>query len=304
MEIISDRRALQRWPNGALVPTMGALHDGHASLIREARRRRVGPVLVSIFVNPTQFAPHEDFARYPRTLEADSVVAKAAGADVIFAPPPEEIYPDGPDAAARAAEHFPLPQAATTPALEDRIRPGHFGGVCLVVARLFELAAPRVAIFGEKDWQQWRVIDQMAQRAAADAPIESPLRHLELSVAPTVREHDGLAMSSRNRYLSAEDRRRATAPWRAIQLARELKHLALTEIEEAMTNLLVAEGFEVDYAVIREEDSLNAPGASTPVERLRALVAARVGGVRLIDNAPLHPRHGGDSIDQSMGTRA
>jgi len=276
-----------------LVPTMGALHEGHASLVRRARTHADSmptgdrpPVVVTIFVNPTQFAPHEDFARYPRTLDSDLALARDAGADAVFVPCVATIYPRGLDAAQRDAAAWDLPPAATEPGLEDRVRPGHFGGVCLVVARLFELCRPRRAFFGEKDWQQLRVVAQMAGAAR--------FGDLEIVPCPTVRDPDGLAMSSRNRYLGAEERRRATALWRGIEAARAaLAGIARVEVpaaERAAWALIEGEGLTVDYAVVRDAETLlpvtGAPRDTAPP--LRILVAARLGAVRLIDNAPTH----------------
>ncbi len=304
--LIGDSTQLAPFRGAALVPTMGALHEGHASLIRRARAeaderggvRGRGRVLVTIFVNPTQFGPGEDFSRYPRTLDADLALCRIAGADAAFVPSVEEIYPRGLDAARAEAESFDLPPAATEPGLEDRCRPGHFGGVCLVVARLFQLCRPRVAYFGEKDWQQLRVISQMVERERLRAPSSRRFDDLEIVPCPTVREPDGLALSSRNRYLDADGRRRATALWRAILTARSSAGVGvgrsvgpqeLRGAEAAMGQLLAHEGFQADYAVIREGRSLRPPGPGDGPEVLRMLLAARLGGVRLIDNAPLLP---------------
>src|SRR5688572_19846269 len=186
----------------AFVPTMGALHAGHLALIQRAAglmRRSTGkaaPVVVSIFVNPTQFGPNEDYTRYPRMLEADVAAAQSAGADIIFAPDVKEIYPSG------GSEDFlgrELPAVATRPHLEEAHRPTHFAGVCQVVARLFDLVQPRFAVFGEKDYQQLLVIKTMAD-AQPDRWSD-----LQIIAHPTVREPDGLAMSSRNAYLTADE---------------------------------------------------------------------------------------------------
>jgi len=347
--VLETTTDLARIRGCSLVPTMGALHDGHASLIRaacdgdappsragaasggtRAETDRAGaspgetgakrsPVVVTIFVNPTQFGPNEDFARYPRTLDSDLRVAEQAGADAVFVPSVETVYPRGLEAAQREAAAMRLPPAATEPALEDRIRPGHFGGVCLVVARLFELCAPKRAYFGEKDWQQLRVIAQMVEQERHRAPERRRFEDLEIVPCPTVRESDGLAMSSRNRYLDAAARHRATALWRAIERARARLRAAasapqergtaaravlpvatpmsitaesLAEVERSMTALLEREGFSVDYAVIREAMSLRPLRGAVPAESMRILLAARLGEVRLIDNAAGGPDEG------------
>jgi pantoate--beta-alanine ligase len=259
---------------------MGALHDGHASLIREAcaisKGMRAGgvsaPVVVSIFVNPTQFNDPSDFTRYPRTMDADAAICRAAGADAIFAPTVEDMYPPG-----HAIDVPALPAVATQPKLEDAARPGHFAGVCQVVARLFDCVRPRLALFGEKDWQQMQVI-----RAMTDA-LESSGRWNGLRIMParTIREPDGLAMSSRNRFLTPDERTRAVAVSRALREARMCR--SPDEAERAMRDILLVAGLIPEYAVIRDAQSLMAPdaGAMRPV---RALIAARLGSVRLIDN--------------------
>ena len=274
MRLVHDADTLAPLAGCILVPTMGALHEGHASLVRRAAGRGA-PVVVTVFVNPTQFAPHEDFARYPRTLDADVEIARAAGADAVFAPPPEAIYPRGLEAARAEAAALALPDAATQPGLEDAFRPGHYGGVCQVVARLFDLARPARAIFGEKDWQQWRVLDGMV---AAD-PARWP--GLAMEVSPTVREPDGLAMSSRNRFLTADERPRATAISRALREAAAKPTPAAAEAH--MHAVLEAAGLETQYAVVRDAEYLEAPISGRP---RRALIAAKLGSVRLIDNAP------------------
>src|SRR5688572_25050071 len=198
MELVPTAADLSRFAKGVFVPTMGALHEGHASLVRIARRPAAAcqPVVVSIFVNPTQFGPNEDYTRYPRTLDADMALCKEAGADVIFAPAVEEMYPPG------GVRVPALPRVATEPGIEDAARPGHFEGVCQVVLRLFELVRPAAAVFGEKDWQQLQVVSAMTR--AEGLPIR-------IVPGETVREADGLAMSSRNRFLTPDDRRRGLA---------------------------------------------------------------------------------------------
>jgi pantoate--beta-alanine ligase len=216
---------------------------------------------VSIFVNPTQFGPNEDFARYPRTLEADLRTCASAGAAAVFVPAVEAIYPRGIDAARDEAAHLALPAVATQPRLEDACRPGHFAGVVQVVTRLFELVRPAVAHFGEKDWQQLRVI----------VP------------EPTVREDNGLAMSSRNRYLEPGQIEAARGLSRALQVACAAQHPGTAEA--LMHGVLEEHGLEVQYAVIRSAQSLMpVQGFETPT---RGLIAAKLGSVRLIDTMAL-----------------
>jgi len=316
MRVLHETKSLEDFFGCAFVPTMGALHEGHASLIRQARSMARGsnathlessealtprgshgvrggtPVVATIFVNPTQFGPNEDFARYPRTLDADLALARDAGADAVFVPAAQDIYPRGLDAAQQDAAAWRLPPTATEPGLEDRCRPGHFGGVCLVVARLFALCRPRLAFFGEKDWQQLRVISEMVERERARSVEARRFDDLEIVPCATVRERDGLAMSSRNRYLGEQERRRATALWRAIGRARSLLAAAqgvspgeVADAEHAMRVELEGDGFEVDYAVVRDAMSLRPWLGNAPRSSLRLLVAARLGPVRLIDNA-------------------
>jgi pantoate--beta-alanine ligase len=252
----------------ALVPTMGALHRGHLALVKEARRR-ADRVAVSIFVNPTQFAPHEDFASYPRTFEADIAALAAAEVELVWAPTADVMYPEG---FATRIE----PGGAAKAGLEDRFRPHFFGGVATVVAKLFLQVAPDVAIFGQKDYQQLRVVTQMAK------DLDLPLKVVGI---PTVRERDGLALSSRNAYLSQAER--ATAP----TLARVLNACAgrigrrepiTTVLDEGKAELTRA-GFAVDYLEARHALTL-APVASLAEGPIRLLAAAKLGTTRLIDN--------------------
>ncbi|MBC8203187.1 MAG: pantoate--beta-alanine ligase [Planctomycetes bacterium] len=260
MEIVSEIVHLAPYAGCAFVPTMGALHDGHLSLIREAKKLDV-PVVVSIFVNPEQFAPNEDFSTYPRSLEQDAAFAEVAGATVVFAPSVETMYP-------KTNPTISLPPAATEPKLEDAFRPGHFRGVCLAVARLFDLVKPTAAIFGEKDYQQFLVIKQMVEQQNARWD------NLHIIGAPNIRDDDGLAMSSRNVFLSADQRTQALAI-----------HLALKEPnEQKMAEKLDQHGLDVEYAVIRDEATLLEPRKNEPK---RALIAVKVGDVRLIDNCSL-----------------
>ena len=266
------RRALDnlrsRKATVALVPTMGALHDGHVSLVRLAKRR-AKRVVVSIFVNPTQFAPTEDFGSYPRTWKEDLKKLTAENVDVVWYPDVKTMYPDG--FATRI-----VPEGPATTGLEDRFRPHFFGGVATVVGKLFTQVRPDLAIFGEKDFQQLRVVMRMAD-------------DLDLGVkvigSKTVRERDGLAMSSRNIYLSADERRVASELFRAMtESAKRLK--AGEEIDAAMeagSEIIKAAGFALDYFELRHAETL-APVTSVKDGRLRILVAAKIGSTRLIDN--------------------
>jgi len=240
------------------VPTMGALHEGHGTLIQEASKDDL-PVVVSIFVNPTQFAPTEDFSAYPRTLTQDIELASAASADIVFAPTAEVVFE-------KEMEDISLPKVATAPMLEDASRPTHFQGVCNVVARLFDFTNPVKAFFGEKDYQQLKVIESMVSQ-------ENRWGDLEIIPAPTARGEFGIALSSRNAYLSPEERMQARAIVQALELGSE----------EAMLTCLSDAGLAVDYAVIRDAETLLAP-TSNP---RRALIAARAGSTRLIDNGAL-----------------
>jgi pantoate--beta-alanine ligase len=284
MRVVTTSNELAQFAGGVLVPTMGALHTGHAQLVREAARHRsgAGPIVVSVFVNPTQFNDPRDLERYPRTLDADVARCGEAGADVVFAPPAEVMYPPGVDVRVPA-----LPRVAVMPGLEDRLRPGHFAGVCQVVGRLFELVKPRVAMFGEKDWQQFQVIRAMTHEAGRSMTGEP----IEIVGVPTVRDDDGLALSSRNIFLSASDRRSALAIPRALAAARGMVSVAAAEA--VMDRELLAAGLEVQYATIRRAETLE---PLSDGERrgdrgsvaCRALIAAKVpgpSGVRLIDNA-------------------
>lgn len=269
MQILRDAAALNDFVGGIFVPTMGALHAGHRSLIIRAREIAAGrhPVIVSIFVNPTQFNERSDFDRYPRTLDADAALCAEAGASVIFAPDVEAMYPpENPPPVP------PLPAVATTPGLEDAHRPGHFAGVCQVCARLFALVKPSIAIFGEKDWQQLAVIRALVHQESLGIEI---LGH------PTVREPDGLAMSSRNVRLAPNHRRQAIALSRALEEAG--RHTNPDAAERAARLVLLANRISPEYMVVRDAATL---GPATEGAPARTLVAARVGDVRLIDNAP------------------
>lgn len=259
----------------ALVPTMGALHEGHITLVRRARELAPN-VIASIFVNPTQFGPNEDFSAYPRQLEQDARLLEAEGVKLLWAPPAEEVYPDG---------------FATTVAVKGlsdglcgAVRPGHFDGVATVVAKLFNQVQPDIAVFGEKDWQQLAIIRRMSR------DLDFTLPHwTRIEGVPTVREADGLAMSSRNRYLSAGERAAAAALPQEMKAAIELIEggapvsatLAALEVD------LIDAGFtSIDYAELADAASL-LPLNNKPTAPARLLVAARIGTTRLIDNMPV-----------------
>jgi pantoate--beta-alanine ligase len=252
----------------ALVPTMGALHRGHLALVRAARRRG-RRVVVSIFVNPTQFAPHEDFSTYPRRFAADLAVLAAAKADLVWAPTAEVMYPDG--FATRIS-----PQGAALAGLEDKFRPHFFGGVATVVAKLFTQVAPDFALFGEKDYQQLRVITQMAK------DLDLPLKVVGVA---TMREPDGLALSSRNGYLSAGERSTAPLLYRVLKAsaARIKKGEPIARVLEVGRVEIDVAGFELDYLEARHALTL-APVKSRKDGPIRLLVAAKIGKTRLIDN--------------------
>lgn len=272
--IRSHRRALKGCV--AFVPTMGALHDGHVSLIH-AGRKQADHVLVSIFVNPTQFGPGEDFTRYPRPIERDLEMCKSAGATGVFVPSVEQMYPQG-----GLACDVNIPALATI--LEGEFRPGHFAGVCRVVAKLFNITQPDVAVFGQKDYQQLKVIEAMV------ADLNMPVR---IDGQPTIREPDGLARSSRNVFLDAESRRKAVALFKALNEAQELvENEGETDpsvVEHAMKQVLEAHGLSVDYATIRHPHTLATLDLISPsaTHGVAALITARIGGVRLLDNRVL-----------------
>lgn len=260
----------------ALVPTMGALHHGHIALMTEARRR-VGPdglVAVSVFVNPTQFGPNEDLARYPRELDADVARCAAAGVDAVFAPSAGAMYPPGDQTRVRVAE-LAGPMCGLT-------RPTHFEGVATVVTRLFALAGPCVAVFGRKDYQQLRVISRLAR------DLFLPVEVVGLA---TVREPDGLALSSRNRYLSPLDRARATAIPASLRAARALYargERSVIALLDVVSQGLAGSVDSVDYIDLRDADELTLPTTPLP-DGTRAVlaVAVKIGATRLIDNTVL-----------------
>jgi pantoate--beta-alanine ligase len=265
------RARVSAWKRDGLrvgfVPTMGNLHAGHHSLVALARRH-ADRIVASVFVNPTQFGPNEDFARYPRTPDADAAGLDAAGCDVLWMPDVATMYPFGADGAVR------MRVPGITDVLEGAHRPGHFDGVATVVARLFNQVQPDLAAFGRKDYQQLAVLRYMTRDLAF--PIE-------LLAGDTLREADGLAMSSRNQYLSAEERPVAALIQRSLLRMRDglLTGASRGAVEAEARAALDAAGFEVDYAVVRTP-ALAEPG-DAPGPRV-ALIAARLGRTRLIDN--------------------
>jgi pantoate--beta-alanine ligase len=266
-EIAREARGKERITG--LVPTMGALHEGHLSLIREAQKR-CSPVIVSIFVNPTQFGPNEDFQKYPRSLESDRAALETLGVDYLFAPPPEEIYPPG--------FRTGVSVEGLSGRYEGRSRPGHFRGVATVVLKLFEIAQPRFGYFGRKDAQQARILRQMA----ADLDLDT-----QLVVCPIVRDADGLALSSRNAYLKDGDRRAATALYRSLEaVGREIRggQRDTAQLLAALERVIESEpAVSLDYADIADANTFEP--AVTLRKTCYVLLAARVGGTRLIDNA-------------------
>lgn len=253
------------------VPTMGALHAGHVSLVERAAAE-CDDVAVSIFVNPTQFGPHEDFDRYPRTLAADTRLLEPHRVGWIFAPDVAAVYPAG--------DATQVVVAGPAKPFEGTIRPGHFAGVATVVLKLFQMVPADAAFFGAKDWQQTRVILRMVRDLAV--PID-------VVVCPTVREPDGLALSSRNAYLSATERLRAVALAESLAQAEEQWRAgaSVATIEGGMRNTMARQGIVVDYAAIVDAESLAAP---IPATDAIALVAGRLGTTRLIDNRLLPAR--------------
>jgi pantoate--beta-alanine ligase len=251
-----------------LVPTMGFLHEGHLSLMRRARQEN-DVVAVSIFVNPTQFGPQEDLARYPRDVEGDRAKCESAGVDLLFMPTAQEMYPEPPSVFVTVE--------GISDILEGAIRPGHFRGVATVVAKLFHIVKPRTAYFGQKDYQQCAVLRRMVRELNL---------HVAIEVLPTIREPDGLAMSSRNSYLDAEQRKKAACLFRSLTAAGELIRAGVREpekVKQKMRAVIAQEqGVRVDYAEVADPDTL-AP-LETMQDRAVLLVAARVGAARLIDN--------------------
>ncbi|WP_374247923.1 pantoate--beta-alanine ligase [Thermomonas sp.] len=271
-QLAALRERIRLWRRDGLrvgfVPTMGNLHAGHYSLVTLARQH-ADKVVSSVFVNPTQFGPNEDFTRYPRTPEADTSGLEAAGCDVLWLPEVEAMYPFGVELASNV--HVPGVSAV----LEGACRPGHFDGVCTVVTRLFNQVQPDVAAFGKKDFQQLAVIRQLV------VDLHMPL---EILAGDIVREDDGLAMSSRNQYLSAPERAVAATIHRVLLAMRDAaqRGQARAQVEAGADAALRAAGFVPDYAVLRRPD-FSAPGDGEAGPQV-ALIAARLGRTRLIDN--------------------
>jgi pantoate--beta-alanine ligase len=273
---------MQKWAEGqrhrgktiGFVPTMGALHEGHSSLMRAARSR-CDAVVVSIFVNPTQFGPNEDYARYPRDAKGDTALCRDEKMDIIFMPTAGAVYPEGHDTkivVGRIGE-----------VLEGALRPGHFSGVAMVVAKLFQIVQPDVAFFGQKDYQQMVVIKQMAR------DLNFPVK---IVVSPTVREKDGLAMSSRNRYLSSEERNASRVLFKALQLGKDQIRKGqrnAAAVRNEMTRRIRQEPLsKIDYVAINHPETLE------EISRIGGpvvlLLAVRIGRTRLIDNLLVKPR--------------
>ncbi|MGF1465809.1 MAG: pantoate--beta-alanine ligase [Sandaracinaceae bacterium] len=255
-----------------LVPTMGALHPGHLSLVEAARARGATHIVVTIFVNPLQFGQGEDFDRYPRTVDQDLDACDRAGVDAVFTPIRAAMYPDGFQTTVEVGQ--------LTAPLEGEHRQGHFRGVTTVVAKLFALTGPSVAVFGRKDYQQWKVLERMA--LDLDLPIE-------VVGAPTVREGDGLALSSRNRYLSPGERERALSLVEGLRRAWDAFAGGAREasvLREAARAPVEQETDRVDYVALRDPDTLAVVPAHVP-DRVLVAAAAHVGGTRLIDNVVL-----------------
>jgi pantoate--beta-alanine ligase len=274
--VVALRAKIRAWRAAgeriALVPTMGALHEGHLSLVGIGKRR-AHRVVASIFVNPMQFGEGEDLARYPRREAEDAALLERAGCDLLFLPQVEAVYPKG--------FATTISVAGLDKPMEGAARPGHFDGVATVVAKLLLMAFPDVAVFGEKDWQQLAVIRRMA--ADLDIPVE-------IVGAPIVREPDGLAMSSRNVYLTPQERAVAAALPRTLRAtaASLTEGTAVAETLSAAKAALGSAGFKVDYLTLADEQTLlPVPG---PRPGVRLFAAARLGSTRLIDNMPLPPK--------------
>ncbi len=286
MQIVKSVAAMQslakKWQRAGIkigfVPTMGYLHEGHLSLVREARRRigKNGKVVVSIYVNPTQFAPTEDLSKYPRDLKRDLKLLRELKVDVVFAPTDKEMYPD-------KSEKFStyVVEEKLSRAMEGVSRPTHFRGVTTVVAKLFNIVQPDIAVFGQKDFQQATIIKRMV------ADLNFPVK---IIVAPTVREHDGLAMSSRNKYLKGDLRRQATVLWCAIQIARDTvkksKTYPAAKLKAAIKKLIECEpDAKLDYVEFFELEALSP--VSIVKSGMQMALAVFIGKTRLIDNAQL-----------------
>ncbi len=269
-ELAAARKALPG--TVAVVMTMGALHDGHRELMRAARAH-ADRVIVTIFVNPLQFGPNEDFDKYPRTFQADVEKLEKEGVYVLFAPTEKDLYPE-------PQEYRVQPPDTLGNTLEGEFRPGFFGGVCTVVTKLFSCVQPRVAVFGKKDYQQLMIVRNMARQFALPT---------EIIAAETYRAEDGLALSSRNGYLSAQERAEAPALYRQLnEVADEVRngHLDVSELERSAMAKLAQRGWKPDYIAVRKRANLQAPSAAEyeAGEPLVVLAAAKLGNTRLIDN--------------------
>ena len=265
------RERLQREPNNVFVPTMGHLHAGHIQLINIAKPRAACTV-VSIFVNRLQFGPKEDFERYPRTFATDCEKLRAAGVDVVFAPDEREIYPE--------PQTYVVEPSDLQHILDGAVRPGHFRGVATVVLKLFNMVSPHSAIFGKKDYQQCLVLTNMARQLAL--PIE-------LILAETVRAEDGLALSTRNAYLSPEERREAPRLYRLLRKARDEIAAGKSDYQPIELDVMAAlahHGWKPDYIAVRRQTDLQVPQAED--RKLVVLAAARLGRTRLIDNVEVN----------------
>ena len=286
MQVVTSVAAMQRlakkWQRAGtkigLVPTMGYLHAGHLSLVKRARKLigKRGRIIVSIYVNPTQFGPREDLSRYPRDLRRDLKLCRDEGVDVVFAPCDQEMYPGK----AEGLYSTYVVEEELSQTMEGASRPGHFRGVATVVAKLFNMAQPDVAVFGAKDFQQAAVIQRMTR------DLNFPIK---IDVAPTLRESDGLAMSSRNKYLEGDLRRQGLVLWRAIQKAQtavKKSPVAATRLKEDLKKLIESEpAARLDYVEFFHPETL------IPVQKVKhgaqMALAVFVGKARLIDNAPL-----------------
>jgi pantoate--beta-alanine ligase len=259
------REALAGHRHTTFVPTMGSLHDGHLALVRQARTLG-GPVVASIFVNRLQFGAGEDFDRYPRQFERDCALLQSAGCDMVFAPSEAELYPE-------PQLYRVVPPATLSAQLEGAVRPGFFEGVCTVVLKLLAIVAPRHTVFGKKDYQQWLIIDSMVRQLALPVTVVA---------GETIRADDGLALSSRNAYLSAEERRQATELYQILRAAKAQveQGMAVSDIEQQAVDSLRSTGWIPDYVAVRSRDlSPLKPGAPAVI-----LGAAGLGKTRLIDN--------------------
>ncbi len=272
---VADMRALVgQWRSTgyqvAFVPTMGALHEGHISLVNIAKKENM-KVVVSIFVNPLQFGPNEDFSRYPRTLKDDIEKLQSADADAVFAPAAAEVYPDG--------FQTVVSNEKMAAGLCGRFRPGHFSGVLTVVAKLFNIVQADAAFFGKKDYQQWRLIERMA------LDLQMPTKVIGCE---TVRESDGLAMSSRNRYMSTEERSQASLIYEGLTAAKQAWQSGERSSEKVMQKfsgiIAKCEKMRIQYAEIVDKFSLEPAGAKLADANLVMIIAVLFGDVRLIDN--------------------